>query len=97
MSVELKLHNLTAYDGVKEQFETGNRSAIIHPTGTGKSFVALKLIEENPDKKVIYLSPSIPIMIQFKKNMIENGVSIKNVERIANPNIKVPIIIPSIT
>jgi len=83
MSVELKLHNLTAYDGVKEQFETGNRSAIIHPTGTGKSFVALKLIEENPDKKVIYLSPSIPIMIQFKKNMIENGVSVRNVERMS--------------
>ena len=34
------------------------KAAIVHPTGTGKSYIAFKLIEDNPDKVVIWLSPS---------------------------------------
>ncbi len=37
--------------------ETG-RAAVIHPTGTGKSFIDFKLCENNPDKTVCWLSPS---------------------------------------
>lgn len=83
MSVELKPHNKIAHESVNEIFETKNTAAVIHPTGTGKSFIALKLIEENPDKKIVYLSPSLPIMMQLKKNMIKNGVNFRNVERIS--------------
>ena len=38
-------------------FEKGNEAAVIHPTGTGKSYIALKLIEDNPEKKIIYFKP----------------------------------------
>ena len=33
------------------------KAAVIHPTGTGKSYIAFKLIEENPNARVIWLSP----------------------------------------
>lgn len=81
MSVKLKKHNQQAYAKVKEMFEKDNKAAIIHPTGTGKSYIALKLIEENLDKKIIYLSPSMAIMHQLKKNMINEGVNFRNLSR----------------
>ena len=60
MGVELLEHNQRAYDEVKKLYEQGNRAAVIHPTGSGKSFIALKLIEENKDKQ-------IDIIFNFKK------------------------------
>lgn len=37
--------------------ETG-KAAIIHPTGTGKSFIGFKLCEQYPDKRICWLGPS---------------------------------------
>ena len=37
--------------------ETG-KAAVIHPTGTGKSFIEFKLAEYNADKRICWLSPS---------------------------------------
>ena len=37
--------------------DTG-KAAVIHPTGTGKSFIGFKLCEDYPDKLVCWLSPS---------------------------------------
>ena len=34
------------------------KAAIIHPTGTGKSYIAFKFIEDHPDAVVLWLSPS---------------------------------------
>lgn len=34
------------------------KAAVIHPTGSGKSYIAFKLIENNPDSKIVWLSPS---------------------------------------
>lgn len=33
-------------------------TAIIHPTGTGKSFIAFQLALDNQDKRICWLSPS---------------------------------------
>ena len=30
--------------------EQCGKAAIVHPTGTGKSYIAFKLIEDNPEK-----------------------------------------------
>ena len=38
--------------------EQYGKAAIVHPTGTGKSYIAFKLIEDNPEKVAIWLSPS---------------------------------------
>ena len=58
MSVKLFQHNNDAYNSALEMLLVANKAAIIHPTGTGKSFIGFKLCEENKDKTVCWLSPS---------------------------------------
>lgn len=70
MSIQLREHNKIAYEKVSKMLNEGDRTAVVHPTGTGKSFIALKLIEENQDKKVLYLAPSNPILHQIKENIL---------------------------
>ena len=74
MPISLKPHNIETYQKVIEKFKESNRTAVIHPTGTGKSYIAIKLIEDNPDKKAIYLAPSLGILLQLKT---PNGQTIK--------------------
>ncbi|MCD7956325.1 MAG: Helicase associated domain protein [Lachnospiraceae bacterium] len=38
--------------------ERTGKAAVIHPTGTGKSFIAFRLCADHPDKPVLWLSPS---------------------------------------
>ena len=76
MSVNLLPHNQKAYEEVEKNFEVANMSAVIHPTGTGKSFIVLKLAEQHPDKKILYLSNSRPLMWQLKKNLIKSGLKV---------------------
>lgn len=58
MSIELFAHNLTAYASAVSMLASAGKAAVIHPTGTGKSFIAFKLVEDNPGKKFLWLSPS---------------------------------------
>ena len=46
--IKLFEHNQTAYDAVQEQLAQTGKAAVIHPTGTGKTFIAFKLAEEHP-------------------------------------------------
>ena len=48
-------HNIRSYEKIKQQFEKDNIAAIVHATGTGKSFNALQLALDNKDKKIIYV------------------------------------------
>ena len=63
MGVELFKHNAIAYDKVTKMFETENRVCVIHPTGCGKSFISLKWLEENRDKRAVFLAPTVSILI----------------------------------
>ncbi len=56
--MELYEHNRTAYEAVLPMLETRRRAAVIHPTGTGKSFLAFQLIEDHPDARFLWLSPN---------------------------------------
>ena len=58
VALRLFEHNEKAYKSAVRMMEQYGKAAIVHPTGTGKSYIAFKLIEENPDKVVIWLSPS---------------------------------------
>ncbi|MCI8513126.1 MAG: DEAD/DEAH box helicase family protein [Lachnospiraceae bacterium] len=58
MAVELFSHNEEAYNSVRDLLEKAGRAAVIHPTGTGKSFIAFKLCEDFPERTVLWLSPS---------------------------------------
>ena len=43
MSVQLFPHNQIAYNSALEMLESCGKAAIVHPTGTGKSFIGFKL------------------------------------------------------
>ena len=58
MSVQLLAHNRQAYDAVTAMLGKASKAAVIHPTGTGKSFIAFKWIEEHAGARFVWLSPS---------------------------------------
>ena len=58
VALRLFEHNEKAYHAAVRMMDQYGKAAIVHPTGTGKSYIAFKLIEDNPEKVVIWLSPS---------------------------------------
>lgn len=58
MSIELFEHNRIAYEKAAEMLSKTGKVAIIHPTGTGKSFIAFQFVLDNPNKRFCWLSPS---------------------------------------
>ena len=62
----IKKHNKDAYEKIKEGFTRSNRVATICATGTGKSYQALQLIEDNRDKHILYITSLKTIKEQFK-------------------------------
>jgi len=58
MAVQLLEHNKKAYQSAVEMLQKYGSAAIVHPTGTGKSFIAFRYVEQHPDERVLWLSPS---------------------------------------
>ena len=58
MALDLYEHNAHAYVAACEMMDKYGKAAIVHPTGTGKSYIAFKLIEAHPNEMIIWLSPS---------------------------------------
>ena len=55
--LELFAHNQQAYIAAVKLMEETGKAAVIHPTGTGKSFIAFKLAKEHPQSRVLWLAP----------------------------------------
>ena len=70
MGFKLKPHNEEVHKKVKEKLKKERYAAVIQPTGTGKSYIALKLIEET-DGNSIYVAPSNLIINQIKETIEE--------------------------
>ena len=81
MAVSLYEHNKSAYDAVIKRFKESKKTAVIHPTGTGKSFIAFKLCEDNPDKSFCWVSPSEYIFKTQTENLKKssNGYMPQNI------------------
>lgn len=78
--IQLYDHNQTAYRSALNLLAETGKAAVVHPTGTGKSFIAFKLIEDNPDKSFVWLSPSEKIYSTQLDNVKKAaGFSPKNV------------------
>ena len=58
MAINLYKHNAEAWMAARDMLEETGKAAVVHPTGTGKSFIGFKLCEEYPEKTVCWLSPS---------------------------------------
>ena len=65
MSIVLYPHNQITYVRMAEMFQVSNRVGIVQPTGTGKSFLFLKWIEDHPGDQFAVLSPSCEIFTQL--------------------------------
>ena len=48
MGAELFSHNQRAYEAVERLLRETGRAAVVHPTGTGKSFIAFHLAGSRP-------------------------------------------------
>ncbi len=64
-NIKLLPHNEEAYIKLKKCLEDNQLVAINHATGTGKSFIILKYLYENKNKRILFLSPSYPINEQL--------------------------------
>ena len=80
MAIELYKHNLDAYNAAVLMLEKNGRAAIVHPTGTGKSFIGFKLAEEHPNARVLWLTPSEYIVKTQLENLVkEGGAELSNI------------------
>ncbi len=82
MALYLYEHNQRAYEAAEAMLEESGKAAIIHPTGSGKSFIAFKLAEEHPKARIFWLSPSCYIFEQQCENLrkADPGGEIHNIE-----------------
>lgn len=69
--IKLYSHNQKAYDLAVTMLEDTKKAAIVHPTGTGKSFIAFKLCEDHPDKTICWLSPTEYIFSTQLENLYQ--------------------------
>lgn len=74
---DLKPHNIETVKRILEFFENGNKCCAIQATGTGKTFLILRLLEvfNDEDKKAIILAPNNEIIKQTKKRMKKFGLN----------------------
>lgn len=67
MAAELYPHNEEATGRPRMMQEHGS-AAVVHPTGTGKSFIAFKLAEEHPGEGIVWLASNECIFRPEKEN-----------------------------
>lgn len=79
--IKLYSHNQKAYDLAVTMLKDTKKATIVHPTGTGKSFIAFKLCEDHPDKTICWLSPSEYIFSTQLENLYQatNGYKPHNI------------------
>lgn len=73
MGIRLFPHNQIAYDAALAMLMSCGKAAVIHPTGTGKSFIGFKLCEEKSGERICWLSPSEYIVKTQLENLRKAG------------------------
>lgn len=73
MSIFLYEHNESAYRAALTMLEETGKAAIIHPTGTGKSFIGFKFCEDFSQWRICWLSPSEYIFKAQLENLAANS------------------------
>ena len=76
----LHKHNRETYANMVSLFASNQRVAAVQPTGTGKSYLILQLIADNPNRQFAVCSPSTYIFGQMKSLADEYNISIENTE-----------------
>ena len=76
--VKLHKHNEETYQKIISMFTENDRVCAVQPTGTGKSFLILKLIEDNPDKQFLITAPNTYVFGQIKNHAETCNVALEN-------------------
>jgi len=72
-------HNQKAYNAAVSMMEETGKAAVIHPTGTGKSFIGFQLCADHKKERICWLSPSEYIyQTQKEKWLLAGGEEITN-------------------
>ena len=81
MQIKLYAHNENAYKNALVLLHTAKKAAVIHPTGTGKSFIAFKLCQDNSNKNICWISPSEYIFSTQLENLkrVTGGYAPQNI------------------
>ena len=68
---ELKPHNKETYRKMKNILQSNNKTCVIQPTGSGKSYLILKLVEDYVTfkREIIVIEPQKYIFDQLQKKM----------------------------
>lgn len=83
IDVTLLPHNEEAYQKLIEGLKDKQFVSINHATGTGKSFIMLKYLLNNRDKRILYLAPNYAILDQLVNEHIEElGLDKKAFEKL---------------
>lgn len=67
-------HNQEAYEAVKRAFVAHNRAAVVHATGTGKSYVIARISEDY--EKVLVIAPNNFVLDETRK-VCKSGVEFR--------------------
>lgn len=74
---DLKPHNVETIKQILEFYKTSNKCCAIQATGTGKTFLILRLLEiyNDMDKRAVIFAPNREIISQTKKRMKKFGLN----------------------
>ena len=70
--MDLLPHNKAAYEAVLEALKTSSRTCVIHPTGTGKSFIAMAYVEAHPDERILFITSYLTTLSRFAEDCKKN-------------------------
>lgn len=82
MKVDLLKHNQEAYEKVQEILQTNNKTCVIQPTGSGKTHLTLKLIEDyvGQNRDIVVIEPQKYIFEQLQKKMKKYELPSRNIK-----------------
>ena len=82
-------HNQKAYEDVKKHLGFSDRTCVIHPTGTGKSMIALQLIEDRLDARILYITSVATNLLEFwdKVESLGNRRMVQNLSASSIPKV----------
>ena len=81
--LELYPHNEKAYRKLLDMLSETRRACIIHPTGTGKAFIAYRYAFDHPKERILWMSPSTYIEQEQEASIRRElpNYEFKNIER----------------
>lgn len=76
MAISLYPHNKEAYEALLAMLAVTGKACVVHPTGTGKSFIGFQYCAEQPDERVCWISPSEYIFRTQCENLTATGAAV---------------------